>query len=97
MRSATGKMPANPVLAVLLSRSLRPTTATTGVGAARSATAAGSFPLQRLVVEASFAGDDQVGVTDVAIEVEQVKEVVRAGGGAGTQEHGGVTDAAGGT
>ncbi len=96
MRSATGKMPANPVLADLLSRSLRPTTATTGVGAARSA-GGGQFSLQRLVVEASFVGDDQVGVTDVAIEVEQVKEVVRAGGGAGTQEHGGVPDAAGGT
>jgi len=44
VRSATAKMSAHPVVAVSLLRSLRPTTATTGVGAARSATAAGSFP-----------------------------------------------------
>jgi hypothetical protein len=30
-----------------------------------------------LVVEPTFAGDDEVGVGDVMVEVEQVQEIIR--------------------
>ena len=56
----------------------------------------GQLAVQGLVVEPSFAGDDQVGVGDVPVEVQQVQEVLGARGGGGTEKHGCEADPAGG-
>ena len=55
-----------PGVGGISSRSLRPTTAITGTRRGAQCDGGGQLSLQGLVVEPTFAGDDQVGVGDVA-------------------------------
>ena len=96
VRSATAKTSANPV-AVSLVQVVAADDGDDRYRRGAQCDGGGQLALQGLVVEPSFAGDDQVGVSDVAVEVQQVQEVLGAGGGGGAEQQGGEADAAGGT
>ena len=53
--------------------------------------------MQGLAVEPTFACDDQVGVSDVAVEIKQVQEVFGPRGGGGAEQRGRKAETAGGT
>ena len=95
VKSATANTSAKPVLGVVV-EVVAPDDRDDGSGRAAQRNGGGKLALQGLVVEASFAGDDQVCVGDVRGRSPAGPGSTPRRSHGGAEQHGGEADAAGG-